>query len=70
MTLYELVNGIEVQGAVRVSCFDDDGKEHILYECSNLDDFCPCDLEEEWEDRVVTFLFCTDNVLHFEIENV
>lgn len=68
MTLYELVNDVEVQGAVRVSEWDGD-EETILFETDCTDDFGPGDLDEAWEDREVGYLFCIDNVLHIELNS-
>ena len=66
MTLYELVNDCEVQGAVRVSVWRDD-EEIVLLETDRTDDFGPGDLKDEWEDMEVGYLFCVDNVLHIEV---
>lgn len=68
MTLYELVNDITVQGAVRVSMWNDD-TETVLFETEQTDDFGTGDLEEEWEDLEVGYIFCVDNVLHIEVND-
>lgn len=68
MTLYELVNDAEVQGAVRVSMWDDECEtETVLIETDRTDDFGPGDLKDEWEDLNVGYLFCVGNVLHIEV---
>ena len=66
MTLYELVNDIEVQGAVRISTWEND-EERILMETERTDDLGPGDLDEAWEDMEVSYIFCVDNVLHIEV---
>jgi hypothetical protein len=66
MTLYELVNDTEVQGAVRVSMWEGE-TETVLIETERTDDFGPGDLKDEWEDLNVGYLFCVDNVLHIEV---
>lgn len=66
MTLYELVNDIEVQGAVRISTWEND-EERILLETDFTDDLGPGDLDEAWEDMDVGYIFCVDNVLHIEV---
>ncbi len=66
MTLYDLVNDIEVQGAIRVSEWVGD-EEVVLFETERTDDFGPGDLDEALEDREVGYLFCIDNILHIEL---
>ncbi len=69
MTLYELVNSVEVQGAVRVSAWDNDSNEHILFQTDATDYLGPGDLGDELEDREVGYLFCQDGILHIEVSN-
>ena len=68
MTIYELVNDTTVQGAIRVSVFDDD-EELILWKTDGTDDFSTGDADEWWEDLNVNYLFCDGSgVLHIEVE--
>ena len=68
MTLYELVNDVEVQGAIRLSTWKDD-TEHILFQTDNTDDFSYGCFDEEYEDCKVKYIFCPgDGYLHIEIE--
>lgn len=66
MTLYELVNDTEVQGAVRVSMWDGE-RENVLFETERTYSFGPGDLKDEWEDLNVEYLFCAGDVLHIEV---
>lgn len=69
MTLYELVNDITVQGAIRVSSWNEHDEEDVLFQTDGTDDFGCGDLEDEWEDREVKYIFCPgDGFLHIEIE--
>lgn len=67
MTLYELVNDVTVQGAIRVSAWNYD-EETILFQTDSTDDFNTGNLDEEWEDREVLYMFCPgDGFLHIEV---
>lgn len=72
MTLYDLVNSITIQGAVRVSEWEFDwdmnADERVLFQTDGTDDFGPGDLEDSWEDKEVEYMFCSDGVLHIEVK--
>ena len=67
MTLYELVNDVTLQGNIRISTWEGDD-EKVLLTVENHDDLFVGDLEEAYEDREVTYMFCPgDGFLHIEI---
>lgn len=70
MTLYELVNDVTLQGNIRISSWDKDGEETIHLIVENHDDLFTGDLDESYEDREVTYMFCPgDGYLHIEVES-
>ena len=69
MTIYELVNDSTIQGNVRISTWKED-EEEVLLEIRNTDDLFTSDLEEEWEDAEVDYIFCgRDGYLHIEVKS-
>ena len=69
MTLYDLVNDVTLQGNIRISSWNGD-EEEVLLEVENHDDLFTGDLDESYEDREVTYMFCPgDGYLHIEIES-
>ena len=68
MTLYELVSSAKIQGDIRVSmwCGDD---EKVISTWNNCDQLFTGEIEEEWQDLEVDYIFCPgDGVLHIEVK--
>lgn len=67
MTLYELVYSANLQGNIRVSMWKDD-KEKVIAEWKNCDCLYSGDIEDEWMDFEVSYMFCGDDgFLHIEV---
>ena len=66
MTLYDLATNVTVQSNIRISTFNDQYEEQVLFEQRNVDT-----LSVPWElaNRTITYMFCgTDGFLHIEVE--
>ena len=67
MTLYELVYSAKLQGNIRVSVWKDD-EEKIIATWENCTELFSGDIEDEWMDLVVDYIFCPgDGWLHIEV---
>jgi hypothetical protein len=68
MTLWELVASTKLQGNIRVSMWQDD-EEKIIGTWENCGQLFTGDIEEEWEDFEVDYIFCPgDGFLHIEVK--
>ena len=69
MTLYELVASVNIQGNIRISMWVGD-EEKIIATWENCDQLFTGEIEEEWEDLVVDYIFCPgDGWLHIEVKD-
>ena len=68
MTLYELVYNVKLQGNIRVSMWVND-EEKIIATWENCEELFSGDIEDEWMDFVVDYIFCHgDGFLHIEVK--
>lgn len=68
MTLYELVYNVTLQGNIRISMWVDD-TEKVIATWENCQELFSGDIEDEWMDYVVKYIFCPgDGYLHIEVE--
>lgn len=67
MTLYELVYNVKLQGNIRVSMWVGD-EEKIIATWENCAELFSGDIEDEWMDFIVDYIFCPgDGWLHIEV---
>lgn len=68
MKLYELVYNVTLQGNIRISMWVDD-TEKVIATWENCQELYSGDIEDEWMDYVVKYIFCPDDgYLHIEVE--
>ena len=68
MTLWELVASAKIQGNIRVSMWVDD-EEKIIGTWEDCEQLFTGEIEEEWEDLEVDYIFCPgDGFLHIEVK--
>ena len=68
MTLYELVYNVKLQGNIRVSMWVND-EEKIIATWENCTELFSGDIEDEWMDFIVDYIFCPgDGFLHIEVK--
>ena len=68
MTLYDLVASTNLQGNIRVSTWKDDN-EKVIAKWQDCDELFCGELEEEWKDMEVDYIFCScDGFLHIEVK--
>ena len=68
MTLWELVASAKIQGDIRVSMWVDD-EEKIIGTWEDCEQLFTGEIEEEWEDLEVDYIFCPgDGFLHIEVK--
>ena len=68
MTLYALVASTTLCGDIRISMWEDD-REKVIATWTGCEQLWSGEIEEEWEDLVVTFIFASpDGFLHIEVK--
>lgn len=68
MKLYELVYQVVLQGNIRISMWVDD-EEKILGTWEDCQQLFSGDIEDEWMDYEVSYIFCPgDGWLHIEVK--
>lgn len=69
MKLYDLVASVILQGNIRLSMWRDD-TEIVLSTWEECEQLFTGEIEEEWEDLEVTYIFCPgDGFLHIEVKS-
>ena len=68
MKLYDFVASVVLQGNIRLSLWRDD-TEIVLSTWEDCEQLFTGELEEEWEDLEITYIFCaSDGYLHIEVK--
>lgn len=68
MSLYMFVYNVKLQGNIRLSVWVGD-EEKVLAKWYDCEELFSGDIEEEWEDLIVDYIFCPgDGWLHIEVK--
>ena len=68
MTFNDMVYSTTIEGSVRVSSYDDEGKETVHFEGDVWCGLGNIGVEDEWGEREVSTVFASDSVLHVELD--